>query len=160
MNETRFGEGVQIVPLLVKEGAVNDASAYVKVNNAHWVTLMVAFGDADTAITITVESSSAGSSNASETTIPFVYRLSGAASAGSDTWSAVTTADSTGFALTAATDTGKVALIEIDPRSLADAHNYLRVVTAATSYNAPTPAEAIVAFLNTRYAQLLPLSST
>ena len=160
MKAPRFGEDVQVVPLLIAEGAVNDASNYVKVNNAHWVTFLVAWGDADTAITITVESSSVGSSNASETAIPFLYRLSGAASAGSDTWGASTSATSTGVALTATTDTGKCLLIEIDPRSLADNHNYLRVQTAATSYNSPTPAEVVVAFLQSRYLQHDPLSST
>lgn len=160
MKSVRYGEEVQIVPLLIKEGAVADASIYVKVSGASWVTIMVAFGDADTAVTITVESSSAGSSNASELAIPFTYRLSGAASAGSDTWAATATADSTGFALTAATDTGKLTLIELDPRTLPDGHNYLRVVTAATSYNSPTPAEAIVAFIETAYSQDDHLSST
>jgi len=161
MYKFRHGEGVQVVPLLVAEGAVNDASAYVKVSNAHWCTLILAFGDCDTAIGITVESSSANSSNASETAIPFAYRLSGAASAGSDTWGALTTVDSTGFSLTATTDTGKVALIEINPAELGSAeHCYIRLQTAATSYNSPTPAEVVIAVLEPRYPQVEPLSST
>lgn len=155
-----LSEQFKIVPALIAEGAVGDASVYVKVSNAQWVSFLVAIGDADTAITITVESSSANSSNASETTLPFTYRLSGAASAGSDTWSASATAATTGFAFTATTDTGKLAIIELDPSDITEGHNYLRVVTAATSYNSPTPATVVIAMLKPRYAQIDHISST
>lgn len=156
-----LSETYQFVPLLIAESSAGTVgSNYVKVNNAQWVTFLLAWGDADTAVVVTVEASSANSSNASETTLAFTYRLSGAASAGSDTWTASTTAATTGFSLTATTDTGKLAMIEIDPSEITEGQNYLRVVTTTTSFNSPTPATAIVAVLRPRYPQIEHVSST
>lgn len=147
--------------MIIEASATGYLSNYVKVNNSHWVTLLVCTGDADTAMIYTVESSSANASNASETTIPFLYRKSGAASAGSDTWSAITTADSTGHTLTEATDTGKMLIIDINPMDLAEGHNYLRVVLTTTSINVATMvAASCVAVLESRYPQQEHLSST
>jgi hypothetical protein len=164
MKSIRYQGDVQVVPLLIKEGAVNDESNFVKVNNAHWVTFLIAWGDADTAVTFQLEASSANSTNASSQIVAMNhFRVSGAASAGSDTWSAWsdTANDSTGIiTMTATTDQGKLYQIELDPRTLPDGLNYVHVVTAATSYNSPTPAEAIIAILETRYSQDIPLSST
>jgi hypothetical protein len=121
----------------------------------------VALGDCDTAITITVESCATNdTATATNTAINFAYKLSGAASAGSDTWAALTTCDSAGFAFTATTDTGKLALIEVNPADMVAGDYYLRVQTAATSYNSPTPATVVIAALQPRYNQVEPLSST
>ena len=155
----RYGEGVQVVPLLAVEATANDHSYYVHCKNAHHVTFLVGVGTCDTATTITVlEASSAATTSAQA--IPFHYRLSGACSAGSDTWSAVTSCDSTGFALTATTDNGKFILIDIDPSDLTDGDHYLYVKTAATAYST-AGALTCVAFLEgSRYSQLNPMSST
>ena len=160
--KAQFGEGLEFVPLMIIEAsATGYASNYVKVNNTHWVTFLVCTGDADTALIFTVESSSANASNASETTIPFLYRKSGAASAGSDTWSAITTADSTGHTFTEATDTGKMLIIDINPADLAAGHNYLRVCMAATAIAVATMvASSVVAVLQPRYPQAEHVSST
>ena len=160
--KVRFGENYTVVPLMIIEAATTGyQSNYVKVNNTHWVTFLVCSGDADTALIFTVESSSANVSNASETTIPFLFRKSGAASAGSDTWSAITSADSTGHTFTEATDVGKMLIIDINPNDLADGHNYLRVCMAATSINVATMvATSVVAVLESRYSQKEHLSTT
>jgi len=164
MKDLRYQAGYSVVPLLIKEGAVNDESNFVDVSNANWVTFLVAFGDADTAIVIALEASSANSTNATSQVVAMThFRLSGAASAGSDTWGAWsdTANDSTGqISLTAATDTGKLIQIELDPRTLPAGLNYVHVTTAATSYNAPTPAEAIIAFVESKWTQDIPLSTT
>ncbi len=164
MKDLRYQSGLDVIPLLIKEGTVNDESNFVKVGNSHWVTFLVAFGDADTDITITLEASSANSTNASSQQVAMThFRVSGAASAGSDTWGAWsdTANDSTGqITLTATTDTGKLVQIELDPRTLPDGLNYVHVRFAATSFNAPTPAEAVIAFLEPRYSQDIHVSST
>lgn len=155
----RYGENVQIVPLLAVEATANDKSYYFHTKNAHHVSILIGVGTCDTATTITVlEASSAATTSAQA--IPFHYRLSGAVSAGSDTWGAVTSATSTGFALTATTDNGKFVLIDIDPSDLTDGDHYLYVLTAATNYST-AGALTMCAFLEgPRYSQLNPMSST
>ena len=158
----RFSEGLGIVPLMIIEAsATGFQSNYIKVNNTHWVSFLVCCGDADTAMIYTVESSSANGSNASEIAIPFLFRKSGAASAGSDTWSAITTADSTGHTFTEATDTGKMLVIDINPMDLAEGHNYLRVVLTTTAIAVATMvASSVVAIYEPRYPQAEHLSTT
>jgi hypothetical protein len=146
-------EGLNIVPLALAEHVVNTASSYVKVSNAQWVTLLVAIGDADTTITITVESSSANGSNASEAQVGFKYRRSGAVSAGSDTYSAITWASGdVGIVYTESTHSTMLSIIDVDPSNITEGHNYVRVVPTATSYNGVTPAFTVIALLSPRFA--------
>ena len=102
---SQFSEGFNIVPLMQSPSMWwTLASNYVKVSNAQWITFLVLIGDADTTIHLTVESSSANSSNASEAQVGFKYRLSGAASAGSDTYTGQTWASAdVGYDFTEAT---------------------------------------------------------
>ena len=159
MKDFKFGEGYTVIPLVIQEGAVNLESNFIDVGGGHWVTFLLAFGDCDTAITVTVEAASAAATTSGET-IGFYYRLSGAVSAGSDTWGAITSADSAGFSLTATTDTGKLTMIEVDPSTLPAGKNFVHVNTAATSYNSPTPAHVVIAVLDARYSQNVHPSST
>ena len=159
MKDFKFGEGYTVVPLVIQEGTVNLESNFVDVGTAHWCSFLLAFGDCDTAIGVTVEAASAAATTSGEA-IGFYYRLSGAVSAGSDTWGAITTCDSSGFSLTAATDTGKLTLIEVDPASLPAGKNFVHVATAATSYNSPTPAHVVIAVLDSRYSQNVHVSTT
>jgi hypothetical protein len=146
-------ESLNIVPLYIAEHVVNTASNYVKVSNAQWITLLVGIGDADTTITITVESSSANSSNASEAQVGFRWRRSGSASAGSDTYSAITWASGdVGLVYTEATHSNMLSIIDIDPSTLTDGHNFIRVVPSATSYSGVAPAIAVIALLSPRFA--------
>ena len=156
MNGFRYGEGVQIVPLLCEAVSASFASSYVKISNANWLTLLVAVGTCDTATTLTVEASTAVSTTGAYT-IPFQYRLSGAIN--SDTWSAITTCDSAGFALVASTDSSKVVLIDIDPSSLDDGYNYIHLIGTATNYSTAM-ATTVIAMLEARYKQLNPISSS
>jgi hypothetical protein len=158
-NGIRYGEGMQIANLFVGEITANDKSKFVHVGNAHHVTFLLGFGTVDTATTITVRESSAASTVSAEA-IPFYYRLSGASSAdNTDTWGAITSADSAGVALTATTDTGKFLLIDIDPDDLSDGDKYLQVVTAATNYST-AGAFLVAAFLEPRYPQNVHMSDT
>jgi hypothetical protein len=157
----RFSEGLNVIPLMIAEHVVDTRSAYVKVTNAQWISFLVGVGDADTAIIVTLESSSANSSNASEVQVGFKYRLSGSSCAGSDTYTAITWASGdAGYTWVEATDTGKMAIIDVDPSSLTEGHGYMRVCFDATAYSGVTPAIFAIAILEPRYPQKEHLSAT
>lgn len=157
----KLSEEYNPVLLLQAEHVVDTRSNYIKVSNAQWITFLVCIGDADTTIHITLESSSANSSNASEAQVGFKYTVSGAASAGSDTYTGQAWASSdVGLDFTEATDTGKMAIIDVDPSTLTEGHNYMRVCFDADSYNGVTPAVTAIAILKPRYAMKEHLSST
>lgn len=156
MKDLRYFNGIKVTPLLITEGAVGDESTFVKVTG-NWLSLSVAIGDVDTAITVQVEASSANSTNASSKIVAIShFNLSGTAdtATASDTWAgwSDTANDTTGvITLAATTDSKKLLWLEIDPRTLPEGLNYVHVVTSATSYNSPTPAMAIVAYQEARY---------
>lgn len=157
MNDIRFGMNEQIVPLVspVDLVATDSASPFIKLNNCHWVTFLAQFGTitGDTC-DITIEVATAASSG-SEVAIGFRYRLSGAV--GSDTWGAVTTADSAGVAVTASDD-DKILAVEYDPTENPD-YNYVRLV-ATTAGSMSACEYGLIAVLAPRYGQLDALSST
>jgi len=157
MNDLRYGMNSQIVPLIspLDTAASALASPFVKLSNAHRCTFLVSFGTiTGDSVDVTVEAATAAASG-TEIAVPFVYRLSGAV--GSDTWSAVTTADSGGVAA-AATDDDKILLIDYDPATNAD-YNYVRLVATPGS-SASAVEIAVMAVLEPRYGQLDPVSST
>lgn len=155
MKGMRYQADYKVTPLLITEGAVGDESLWVKADA--WVTLLVAFGDVDTAVTVQVEASSANSTNASSKVVAIShFNLSGAAdtATASDTWAgwSDTANDTTGvITLAASTDSKKLLQLEIDPATLPEGLNYIHVVTSATSYNSPTPAMAVIALKEHRY---------
>lgn len=131
----RFCEGLNFIPVLAPQDltATAAASAYVDLNLSNWVTFFVQTGamtsDSTDGMTITVEASTAGTSNATEAAVPFRYRR---AILGTDAWGAITTASSVG-ATCSATDDNNTWCIDIDPSDLATDHGqadarYVRVV--------------------------------
>jgi len=157
----RYGMQEQIIPLISPVDITNTDvnSPFVKVSNAHWLRFLVPFGTitGDTC-TVTVAESTANSTSggATEVAVPFTYRLSGAV--GVDTWGAVTTADSGGLLVTASDD-DKILAIDIDPRTLDDGYNYVRV-QLVTGGSMSACEVAAVAIVHPRYAQLDNVSST
>lgn len=149
---------VQLVPLMspVDLGSTDTGSAFVNVKNAQWISFIIPFGTitGDTC-TVTVEESSAASSG-SEVAIPFMYRLSSAL--GTDTWGDPTSATSAGLAVSADED-DKLMLIEIDPATLDDGYDYLRVWLNLGA-SASACEVAVLAALEPRYKQDDPISSS
>lgn len=146
----RFAEKLKVLPIL----GVNDiaattvASQYVDLKAAHWVTFLVSFGDiTNVSATVTVEASTAASSNATEAAIPFTYRLSSPVA--TDSMGAITAATSSGVAL-ATTDDNSLLVIDVDPAALntnpgAD-YRFLRLVVAASTANTVTDVGAVAIF--------------
>jgi len=160
MNKLRFGEGLHTYPVYAPVAITTSAIAsdYVKVRDAHWATFLVSFGafgssDDTDVYQLTVECSTANTSNATEQAVAFQYRLTGAV--GTDTMGTIGTATSTGLEVKPETDENKTVLIEVNPdilpAALADGI-YLRVVcTPPASDTDATGVMGIVSVLEPRY---------
>lgn len=119
MNTFQFAETFKIQPMLGPIDITTTAtgSKYLQVGKQHWLTFLVSFGSVTTGtVTVTVEASTAGSSNATEAAVPFSYRVSGAVD--TDSMGAITAATSAGAALAAASALNKDMLISVDPAAL------------------------------------------
>ena len=129
-----------IAPVAFTTSAVE--SVYIDADKMNWLTWFVQFGvmtsDTTDTVTLTVECSTAATSNATEVTLPFKYRLSSAV--GTDTIGAITAATTTGVAVNAGSHDAIVVEISVDPASipaaLADGR-WLRIVA--------TPSAAVAA---------------
>lgn len=154
MNQIQFAEGLKVLPILAPADAQASpvASQYVDMKEMHWATFVVQLGNLNNSTgTVTVEASTAGSSNANEKGIPFKYRLTSAVA--TDSLGAITSATSDGVSL-AATDDNKALIIEVDPAALpsvaGDDYTWLRVVVTPATDNTNYLCGAI-AYLQPRY---------
>lgn len=134
----RFEEKLQAFPVLAPADITTTAtgSQYVDLKGAHWCTFVVNFGaiTGDTTaindtVGITVEASTAASSNATEAAVPFKYRLTSAV--GTYSQGTITAATSDGAQIAASND-NKNLYVEVDPAALptnpgAD-YRYVRLV--------------------------------
>jgi len=139
MAQFRFAETAKVMPVIAPVAFTTSAieSAYVNLLHiGHWAEFHVAFGvmtsDTSDTVTLTVECSTAATSNATEVTLPFWYRLSAAVA--TDQMGAITSATTVGVAVTA-TDDAKMVIISVDP-SIIPAHlatgQWLRLVATPT----------------------------
>ena len=137
----RFAEGVKIQPILAAQDIVATATAtsYIDLDQVNWATFLVQFGALTTSdttgeIAVTVEASTAGTSNATEGNVAFTYRVSGAV--GTDSMGAITAAVAgTGAVILEASD-NKVLVIDVDPAVVAASaadRRYVRLVITPTA---------------------------
>lgn len=152
----RYAEPIKVLPILKPADIVATATptSYVDLDNANWVSFWVQFGsltsDSTDLITVTVEASTAGSSNATEAAIAFQYRLSAAVD--TDTMGAITSATASGVAITA-TDDNKGLWIDVDPAAVAAGaadRRYLRLVVTPDALVAACVV-SVTAFVEDRY---------
>jgi len=165
MAKIRYAEGLKCLPIIAPVAFTTSAieSEYVDMETHHWGSFHIAFGDmtsdsTDT-VTVTVECSTAASSNATEVNLAFDYRLSSAVA--TDSMGAITSATTTGVSITA-TDDAKLLIVEVNPDTIPAAltdGKFLRIVA--------TPSDAVasgvisaVAYLEPRYPANLSPSST
>lgn len=156
MKTLRFAEGFKLLPVLKPQDivATATASSYVDLDNANWCSFWVNLGaltsDSTDTVTITVEASTAGSSNATEGAIAFYSRLSAAVD--TDTLGAIVTNTTTGVAITA-TDDNKGVWIDIDPSAVAASAADRRFVRVVLTPNAEMAScvVGVTAFLETRF---------
>lgn len=163
-----YNENVKVLPLLAPQDIVATATAsgYIRVSEAAGtIELSVPFGnvastDSTGEVVVTVEASTAGTSNATETAIAFKYRLSAAVA--TDTMGATTAATSAGVAVGQADD-NKLLTIFVEPDQLAAVgadFQYLRAVITPTSEITATVIGGVQARYRSRYAGASIPSST
>lgn len=156
MKGIRFAEGLKVLPILAPQNIVATATAtqYVDLDLVNWATFAVQFGamtsDSTDTVTVTVEASTAGSSNATEVAIAFNYRLSSAVA--TDSMGAITAGSTSGVAVTAADD-NKVLIIDVDPAVVQATGADFRYVRLVATPNAEMAScnIGVVAYLEHRY---------
>lgn len=154
----RFAEGMKILPVLTIGDIVATATgtAYVDLDLINWASFLVTFGtvtstDSTGEVVVTVEASTAGSSNATEGQIAFSYRLSAAVA--TDTMGAITAATAAGGAAVANTADNTVLWVDVDPAVVAASaadRRFIRLVITPTAETTVTNVAAC-AFLEPRY---------
>jgi hypothetical protein len=135
-----------VVPLLApfdRAGTLLE-TPYIDLQSANRASFLLYFGvvtstTATDTLTLTMEASTASTSNASEEAIPFNYRLSTTFAAG-NTWGAVTAATSAGVSLGASTVfDGFCVMVDVDPAYITEKKptaRYVRLVgTHADAYS-------------------------
>lgn len=160
----RLSEGYSIQPILIPADIVSDnptGTSYVCLDKVHWATLAFQFAAITCdSCTVTLEASTAGSSNATEVAIGFNYRLLQAVGIMDADRDAIGTATSTGVAV-AASDDNKVLLVEVDPAAvttLGEDYRYIRGV--CTPGDATAMVVGVVAYLEPRFPGNATISST
>ena len=119
MKGIRYAEGLKVVPVIAPVDTTTSAvsSAAMHLHQAHWITFLVQMGnftsDSTDVVVLTVESSTASVTAATDEAIAFNYRL-GAAVA-SDSMGAITAATSDGATFGADSDDSKIVVIDVDP---------------------------------------------
>lgn len=159
---TYFSMYENIVPLVAPvDGTTGSpASPYMDLASANRASFLVYFGvvtssTATDTLTVTLEASTASTSNAGEEAVAFSYRVSDTA-AGGNTWGAVTAATSDGVSMGASTVfDGFALLIDVDPSAIVgkkpDAR-YVRVqLTPSAAYSAIN--YTVIGFIDPRYKQ-------
>jgi hypothetical protein len=151
----KFAENQKVLPILAPQDITETTTytQYVDLKTSNWAQFLVSFGNiAGDASTVSVEASTAASSNATEATVPFRYRLS--AAIGTDTMGAITAGTSDGVSMTTSDD-NKTLVIDVDPAALATNpgadFRFLRVKIAPASSSATATLVNAIAILSPRY---------
>jgi hypothetical protein len=123
MAKLRFAEGLKVYPVIAPVAGTTSAiaSVYVDVADYNWLTWLVQYGvvtsDSTDTLTLTVECSTANSSNATEVALPFFHRVNGPV--GTDSIGVITSDSTSGLELLADSSADAMAiLISIDPSTI------------------------------------------
>lgn len=134
MAKIRFGEALEVLPVLVPAAATDDTvrvTSFVDLSLAHWVTFVCSFGAisvTDTGlITVLVEGSTSGADSDTETNVAYSYRISNAVGA-APSMGTLTAVESTGTTVASTDVASAILLIEVDPSVVeAAGQRYVRV---------------------------------
>lgn len=154
----RYAEGLKVLPILTPADIVATATytSYVDLDKVNWATFLVSLGsvastDSTGEVVITVEASTAGTSNATEGAVAFQYRLSAAVN--TDTMGAITNATAGGGAAIVNTADNTVVVIDVDPAVVAASaadRRFVRLLITPTAEITATVVGAI-AILEHKY---------
>ena len=162
-----YAEGFKVVPLLGSVDIVATAtpSQYVALKDVvGLLEVEVNFGlitstDSTGGVVVTLEASSAGSSNATEAAIAFGYRLSGAVA--TDTMGAIAQAAAAGVEILNAVD-NVTLLCYVDPSAVTNSngeHTYVRAVVTPTAEVTSTVVGVVARYLPRYAGNAIPSSS-
>lgn len=166
---TKFAMYENIVPLVAPvDGTTSSpATPYLDLQSANRASFLIYFGvvtssTATDTMTLTMEASTASTSNATEEAVAFQYRLSDAV-AGGNTWGAVTDATSAGLDLGASTVfDGFAVLIDVDPAAITakkpDARYVRLQLTPSAAYSAIN--YTVIGFIDPRYKATTMIKAT
>lgn len=166
---THFGMYENIVPLVAPvDGTTSSpATPYLDIQSANRASILLYFGvvtssTATDTLTVTLEASTASTSNAGEEAVGFFYRVSDTV-AGGNTWGAVTEATSDGVSMGASTVfDGYALLVDIDPQAIAakkpDARWVRLQLTPSAAYSAIL--YTVIGFIDPRYRQTTMIKAT
>lgn len=136
-------------------------SSYMDLKGANRAGFLIPFGAVTSATTtdrevVTVECATAV--DGTEAAVAFTYRLSGAL--GTNTWGAVTTADTTGYSVDPANDDNKLLWIDLDlGTAAASDYRYARVVLTDTPDMAACLV-GVIGWIDPKYKQTTYVSAT
>lgn len=163
----RYGEGLKVLPILTPADIVATATytSYIDLDQVNWATFFVSLGsvastDSTGEVVITVEASTAGTSNATEGAVAFSYRTSAAVD--TDTMGAITAATAAAGAAIINTADNTVVIIDVDPAVVAASaatRRFVRLLITPTAEITATVVGAI-AVLEHRYPANISISST
>lgn len=164
----RYAEKLHIVPLLAPAASTagGGVKTYaVRLKNTQWLSFLVNWGamtSDDNSMVVTVEASTAtgNSTAATDTAIPFVYRLSGVPGT-DDNWGDPTTCAATGLSI-AGTQDGMALLIDVDPAGIPSLDSdaiAVRLVLDGGD-NATNYATSATALIEDRYPQAEHISAS
>lgn len=124
----RFAEKLDILPILAPVSTTDGVSDFIDASQCHWMTFLLQVGsfttDSADTVSVTVEASTATSTNATTISLPFRYRLS--AAVGTDTQGAITSVSTgtDGVTLDATADDNKMLIIDVDPSVIPNHASY------------------------------------
>ena len=156
-TKIRYAEGLKVLPVLAPVDTTTSAvsTEAVSLAQAHWCTFIVQFGnftsDSTDTVVLTVESSTASATAATDEAIAFSYRLSAAVA--TDSMGAITAATSDGATFGADSDDSKCVIIDVDPSYVAGKDTdakFVRVV-ATPSSNVGALLISALAFVEPRF---------
>jgi hypothetical protein len=158
-------EYVNVVPGVAPvDGVAGVKSQWIDLKAAHEIAFLVYFGalttsSASDSMKITVEASTVDASTGA-TAIAFKYRLSSAVAA--NTWGAVTAATSAGYVEVAATLTGCLVWVQVDPADVAavtDAR-WVQCNVAVDAAGITAAFVSVAGFVSPRYKGVTMISTT
>jgi hypothetical protein len=158
-------EYINVVPGVAPvDGVAAVKTQWVDISQAHEVAFLVYFGaltttSASDSMKITVEASTTNAST-SATAIAFKYRLSSAVAA--NTWGTITDATSAGYIDVAATLTGCMVWVQVDPAAVAavSTARWVQLNVAVDAAGITVAMVSVAGFITPRYRQNAMKSAT
>jgi hypothetical protein len=157
MGKIRYAEGLKVLPVVTPANKTSATveSAFIDLKTVNWITYVVHVGTStgsasSDVLTFTVVSSTASTTNATQTNIPFDYRLS--AALGTDLLGAIVAAPAAGYEVLQSAFDDFVLVIDVDPAEIVALDtDALFVQLAITPSGSAANTLGVIAYCEPRY---------